>query len=79
MAFQWKLHNLFFCASDLAAEWDLWRPRFLWYLVAMRSDLNVDEEQMVGTLITLLGSEGLKIYDTFVFTDQADARKLSKS
>jgi hypothetical protein len=49
-----------FCASDLAAQWDLWRKQFSWYLVVTRSGLNVDEEQMVGTLITLLGSEGLK-------------------
>ena len=65
-----------FGASDLAAQWDLWKRQFSWYLVASRSGLNVDEEQMVGTLITLLGSEGLKIYDTFTFTVATDARKI---
>ncbi|XP_045028011.1 uncharacterized protein LOC123471141 [Daphnia magna] len=65
-----------FGASDLAAQWGIWRKQFSWYLVATNSGLNVDEEQMVGVLITLLGSEGLKIYDTFVFTDAADARKI---
>jgi hypothetical protein len=65
-----------FGASDLAAQWGIWRRQFSWYLVATNGGLNVDEEQMVGVLITLLGSEGLKIYDTFVFTDAADARKI---
>ena len=65
-----------FGASDLAAQWDLWKRQFSWYLVATRSGLNVDEEQMVATLITLLGSEGLKIYDTFTFTVGTDARKI---
>ncbi|XP_045034359.1 uncharacterized protein LOC123475560 [Daphnia magna] len=65
-----------FGASDLAAQWDLWKRQFPWYLVATRSGQNVDEEQQVGTLITLLGSEGLKIYDTFVFTVAADAKKI---
>lgn len=36
----------------------------------------MDEERLVGTLITLLGSEGLKIYDTFTFTIAADAREI---
>lgn len=65
-----------FIASDLAAQWGIWRRQFEWYLVATRSGLNVDEEQMVGVLLTLLGSEGLKIYDTFVFAPPADARKV---
>ncbi|KZS19686.1 Uncharacterized protein APZ42_013852 [Daphnia magna] len=45
-------------------------------MVATRSGLNMDEEQMVGALITLLGSEGLKIFDTFVFPPSGDARKI---
>lgn len=65
-----------FIASDLVAQWGIWRRQFEWYLVATRSGLNVDEEQMVGVLLTLLGSEGLKIYDTFVFAPPADARKV---
>lgn len=65
-----------FSASDLAAQWGIWRRHFTWYMVATRSGPNVDEEQMVGALITLLGSEGLKIYDTFGFTPAGDARKI---
>ena len=63
-----------FVASDLAADWDLWKRQLSWYMGATRSSLNVDEEQMVGTLIILLDSEGLKIYDMFTFTVSADAR-----
>ena len=58
-------------------QWELWRRQFSWYLVANRSGPNVDEEQIVGTLITTLDSEGLKIYDTFVFTVPSDARKIT--
>ncbi|XP_045024072.1 uncharacterized protein LOC123469327 [Daphnia magna] len=66
-----------FGASDLAAQWGIWRRHFSWYLVATNASANVDEEQMVGVLITLLGSEGLKIYDTFVFTPATDAIKIT--
>jgi hypothetical protein len=52
------------------------RRRFSWYLVATHNGLMVDDEQMVGVLITLHGSEGLKIYDTFVFDPASDARKI---
>lgn len=31
---------------------------------------------LVGVFIPLLGSEGLKIYDTFVFNLDTDARKI---
>jgi hypothetical protein len=43
---------------------------------ARRSGINVDEEMMVGALIILLGADGLKIYDTFVFANPGDARKI---
>jgi hypothetical protein len=67
-----------FAASDLASQWKLWRRQFEWYLIATRTDEDVDEEKQVGMLITLLGSEGLKIYDTFTFpqAQAADARKI---
>ena len=65
-----------FAASDLASQWKLWRRQFEWYLIATRTDADeeVDEEKQVGMLITLLGSEGLKIYDTFTFPQAADAQ-----
>ena len=69
-----------FAASDLVSLWKLWRRQFEWYLIATRTnaDEDVDEEKQVGMLITLLGSEGLKIYDTFMFpqAQAADARKI---
>ena len=65
-----------FGASDLAAQWGVWRRQFEWYLVATRSGLNVDEEQLVGVLLTLLGAEGLKIYESFVFALAGDGRRI---
>ena len=65
-----------FASGDLAAQWGVWRRQFEWYLVATRSGLNVDEEQLVGVLITLLGSEGLKIYDSFVFNPVGRGRQI---
>ena len=40
------------------------------------SQRSKDKEEGIGTLITLLGSEGLKIYDTFVFAAATDAKKI---
>lgn len=35
-----------------------------------------DEDVLVGVLLTLLGRDGVKIYETFVFTDALDAKKI---
>lgn len=35
-----------------------------------------DEEVLVGILLTLLGAEGLKIYDTFAWATADDAKKI---
>jgi len=64
-----------FSAGDLASEWATWRRQFEWYIKATRST-EEDEEVLVGVLIMLLGSEGLKIYDTFVFTVDGDEKKI---
>lgn len=37
-----------------------------------------DEEVIVGVLLSLLGREGLKIYETFTFTDPLDAKKIAE-
>ncbi|KAI9565072.1 putative uncharacterized protein K02A2.6-like [Daphnia sinensis] len=52
-----------FSSPNLAAEWKMWRPE-------------TDEEVLVGVLITLLGVEGLKIFDTFVFATAGDEKKI---
>lgn len=65
-----------FESRDLAANWGIWQRQFEWYLVATSSGVNVDEEMLVGVLLTLLGAEGLKIYDTFLFDPATDARKI---
>ena len=65
-----------FASRDLAANWSIWRRQFEWYIVAIRNAPNVDEEMVVGVLLTLLGTEGLKIYDTFVFVPDNHARQI---
>ncbi len=35
-----------------------------------------DEDVLVGVLLTLLGRDGVKIYETFVFTDALNAKKI---
>lgn len=35
-----------------------------------------DEDVLVGVLLTLLGRDGVKIYETFVFADALDAKKI---
>lgn len=54
-------------SGDLAAQWSTWRRQFEWYLKATRKG-EVDEEVLVGVLLTFLGAAGLKIYDTVVFS-----------
>lgn len=66
-----------FESLDLAADWSIWRRQFEWYLVATRSGVNVDKEMLVGVLLTLLGGEGLKIYDTFVLNPATNSRKIT--
>jgi hypothetical protein len=70
-----KAPEQFSFTGDLAAQWATWRRQFEWYLKATRKD-ETDEEVLVGVLLTLLGVEGLKIYDTFVFATATDAVKI---
>lgn len=50
-----------FSASDLATQWAVRRRQFQLFLVAARKEEH-DGEVLVGVLLTLLGSEVLKIY-----------------
>ncbi|KAI9552567.1 hypothetical protein GHT06_020422 [Daphnia sinensis] len=76
MATSLRAPELFnFSSSDLASEWKMWRRQFEYFILATRKD-ETDEEVIVGVLITLLGVEGLKIFDTFVFTSAGDAKKI---
>lgn len=61
--------------GDLAAEWTSWCDQFTWYLKATRKT-ETDEEILVAVLLTLLGAEGLKIYNTFTFTTAGDENKI---
>jgi hypothetical protein len=51
-----------FSAPNLALEWSQWRCQFDWYILATRKD-EKDEEIIVGVLLSLLGREGIKIYE----------------
>ncbi len=61
--------------GDLAAEWTVWRSQFEWFLKATRKD-EADEEVLVAVLLTSLGAEGLKIYNTFAFATAGDDKKI---
>ena len=65
-----------FDAPDLARAWSVWRRQFEWYLKATRND-EQDEEVLVGVLLTLLGSEGLKVYDSIAFATVADSKNIT--
>ena len=64
-----------FTASNLALEWGQWRKQFEWFILATRKG-EKDEDVLVGVLLSLLGRDGVKIYETFVFADAADAKKI---
>ena len=64
-----------FAASDLATEWKQWRKRVTWFLLATRKE-ETDDEVKIGVVLTLLGKEGVRIYDSFVFATVGDAKKL---
>jgi hypothetical protein len=64
-----------FTASNLALEWRQWRKQFEWFILATRKG-EKDEDVLVGVLLSLLGRDGVKIYETFVFADAADAKKI---
>ena len=61
--------------SDPASQWDLWKNQFNWFLKATKKDKE-DEVVQVSVLITCLGIEGARIYDSFVFADQDDKLKI---
>ncbi len=62
--------------GDLAAQWSTWKQQFEWYIKATKSGED-DEEVKVAILLTLLGAEGLKIYNTFVFAAAGDEKRIN--
>lgn len=64
-----------FRASNLALEWAQWRTQFEWLILATRK-AEKDEDVLVGDLLSLLGREGVKIYETLGFADAGDAKKI---
>ncbi len=53
----------------------MWRRQFEYFILATRKD-ETDQEVIVGVLITLLGAEGFKNFDTFVFATAGDEKKI---
>lgn len=49
--------------GDPAAQWDAWKNQFLWFLKATKKGKE-DEVVQVSVLITCLGIEGARIYDS---------------
>jgi hypothetical protein len=64
-----------FSLAKLAVEWKLWRRQFEYYILVTRKD-EKEEKILVGVLITLLGAEALKIFDTLVFATTGDDKKI---
>ena len=62
--------------GNLPSKWSLWKKQFEWYLKATRKNKD-DKDVLVGVLLTLLGHEGLRIYETFAWTTAADAFKIA--
>ena len=63
--------------GDVANKWSSWKKQFDWYLKVTKKDKE-DEIVQVGILITLLGPEGLRIYETFSWTAAGDENKIKK-
>lgn len=63
-----------FSASNLPLEMNQRRRQFECFILATRKK-EKDEDIIVGVLLSLLGREGVKIYETFVFADPLDAKK----
>ncbi len=62
--------------GNLPSKWALWKKPFEWYLKATKKNKE-DEDVQVGVLITLLGHEGLRIYETFTWITAGDASKIA--
>ncbi len=77
MASELRPPQQFEFVGDLANKWSTWKEQFSWYLKATKKDKE-DQVVQVGILITLLGSEGLRIYKTFAWTDPDDATVLTE-
>lgn len=75
MAGSLKAPESFDFTGDVASRWGTWKRQVEWYIKTTRNDEG-NEEVIVGALLTLLGSEGLRIYDTFVFANRDDAKKI---
>ena len=64
-------------ASNLSVEWKMWKQEFAIYRKATKLHKE-DEDTQVGQFLNAIGREGIKVYNTFKFTDPADQDKLAR-
>jgi hypothetical protein len=57
-----------FLASNLPVEWTQWRRQFEWFILVTRKKEKY-EDVIVGVLFSLLGREGVEIYETLLIDD----------
>jgi len=61
--------------GNLSETWTLWKQRFTTYLKATENNKK-DDGTKVAQLLTLIGEQGIRIYNTFTFTEETDKEKL---
>jgi hypothetical protein len=61
--------------GNLKENWKRWRQRFELYLKASGA-VSKDEEIKVAILLHCVGEEALKVFNTFVFANDDDSKKL---
>lgn len=62
--------------DDLPSKWALWKKQFMWYLKATKKSKE-NEDVQVGVLLTFLGHEGFRIYETFTWTTAGYENKIA--
>uniref|UniRef100_A0A2S2PKD8 Uncharacterized protein n=1 Tax=Schizaphis graminum TaxID=13262 RepID=A0A2S2PKD8_SCHGA len=55
-------------SGNLAQNWKLWYQKFTIFMLATQKD-NLDQMTKTGILLNHIGTEGLRIYNTFSFVD----------
>lgn len=62
--------------GDVASNWKLWKQKFNLYLLASGKSEKKDDVK-IAVLLSLLGDEGIQIYNTFEYSEGEDNTKLT--
>lgn len=76
MGDQAKAPEVFTFHGDVGKDWKLWKQKFELYLVASGKSDKKDNVK-IAILLNFLGDEGLRIFNTFEYSDEEDEKKLS--